>query len=56
MQKWEKQRWFYSIEAADDGKGYPAGLIESEICDGAKLLAIIDSFDAITTAEPTPPR
>lgn len=31
-----------------DGSGYPLGLKEQDICDGAKLLAILDIFDAIT--------
>lgn len=31
-----------------DGSGYPEGLAENEICEGAKLLAIVDSFEAIT--------
>ncbi|MCP4950049.1 MAG: HD domain-containing protein, partial [Aestuariibacter sp.] len=28
-----------------DGSGYPLGLKEDDICDGAKLLAILDTFD-----------
>jgi HD-GYP domain-containing protein (c-di-GMP phosphodiesterase class II) len=31
-----------------DGSGYPLGLTEEEICEGAKILAIVDSFDALT--------
>jgi response regulator RpfG family c-di-GMP phosphodiesterase len=31
-----------------DGSGYPAGLTGDNICEGAKLLAIIDSYEAIT--------
>ncbi|GAC16110.1 HD-GYP domain-containing protein [Aliiglaciecola lipolytica] len=31
-----------------DGTGYPLGIKGQDICDGAKLLAILDSFDAIT--------
>lgn len=31
-----------------DGTGYPLGLKEADICDGAKLLAILDTFDALT--------
>lgn len=31
-----------------DGNGYPLGLKEEDICDGAKLLAILDTFDAMT--------
>jgi HD-GYP domain-containing protein (c-di-GMP phosphodiesterase class II) len=33
-----------------DGTGYPLGIKEDDICDGAKLLAILDTFDAITHA------
>lgn len=31
-----------------DGTGYPLGLKEPDICEGAKLLAILDTFDALT--------
>ena len=31
-----------------DGNGYPHGLMENEICDGAKILAIVDAVDART--------
>lgn len=31
-----------------DGTGYPLGLKDADICDGAKLLAILDTFDALT--------
>lgn len=31
-----------------DGSGYPNGLKEDDICEGAKLLAIVDTFEAIT--------
>ncbi|MBC3767721.1 HD-GYP domain-containing protein [Neptunicella marina] len=31
-----------------DGSGYPMGLKSEEICEGAKLLAIVDTFDALT--------
>lgn len=31
-----------------DGSGYPLGLMEKDICEGAKLLAILDTFDALT--------
>lgn len=29
-----------------DGHGYPKNLKEAEICDGAKILAIVDAFDS----------
>jgi len=31
-----------------DGKGYPYGLTDKEICDGAKIIAIVDAIDART--------
>lgn len=31
-----------------DGTGYPLGIKEDDICDGAKLLAIVDTYDAMT--------
>ncbi|MCO4321895.1 HD-GYP domain-containing protein [Aliidiomarina quisquiliarum] len=31
-----------------DGSGYPLGLKDHEITDGAKILAIVDTFDAMT--------
>lgn len=31
-----------------DGSGYPYGLKESEICEGAKIVAIVDAVDART--------
>ncbi|MEW5892550.1 MAG: HD domain-containing phosphohydrolase [Pseudomonadota bacterium] len=30
-----------------DGRGYPAGLKADEICPGAKLMAIVDAFEAV---------
>ncbi|HTH93671.1 MAG TPA: HD domain-containing phosphohydrolase [Rhodocyclaceae bacterium] len=32
-----------------DGGGYPAGLKADQICDGAKIIAIVDAFESITT-------
>jgi len=31
-----------------DGSGYPLGLSNDQICDGAKLLAVIDKFEGMT--------
>lgn len=33
---------------AANGTGYPIGLRENEICEGAKILAVADTFDAMT--------
>ena len=30
-----------------DGEGYPNGLKLKQICDGAKILAIVDAFEAV---------
>jgi hypothetical protein len=35
-----------------DGKGYPRGLLGSEIPFGARVIAVADAFDAITTDRP----
>lgn len=35
-----------------DGKGYPSGIKGDEICYPAKILAIADSFDAMTNSRP----
>jgi HD-GYP domain-containing protein (c-di-GMP phosphodiesterase class II) len=35
-----------------DGRGYPAGLKRSEIPFGARLIAVVDSFDAMTSERP----
>ena len=33
--------------ATSDGSGYPAGLQGAQICTGAKILAIVDAFEAV---------
>ena len=33
----------------EDGNGYPQGLSGDQICDGAKILAIADAFESMTT-------
>jgi HD-GYP domain-containing protein (c-di-GMP phosphodiesterase class II) len=35
-----------------DGKGYPDGLIGNEISLGARIVAVADSFDAMTSDRP----
>ena len=35
-----------------DGKGYPYGLKGEEILLGARIMTVVDSFDAMTTARP----
>lgn len=31
-----------------DGSGYPLGVKDADICDGARLIAILDTYDALT--------
>jgi putative nucleotidyltransferase with HDIG domain len=39
-----------------DGRGYPDGLIGAEIPLGARILAVVDCFDALTSDRPYRPR
>ncbi len=49
MQQWDlAARMVQEHHERSDGEGYPAGLKEDDICDGAKILSIIDAYDAIT--------
>jgi HD-GYP domain-containing protein (c-di-GMP phosphodiesterase class II) len=34
-----------------DGSGYPMGLINDQICEGAKLLSILDKYDGLVNAK-----
>jgi HD-GYP domain-containing protein (c-di-GMP phosphodiesterase class II) len=42
----------YSHHERIDGKGYPVGLIGEDIHDWAKLLSVVDVFEALTGARP----
>jgi HD-GYP domain-containing protein (c-di-GMP phosphodiesterase class II) len=35
-----------------DGTGYPAGLAGEQICIGARIFAVVDTYDAITSDRP----
>lgn len=35
-----------------DGRGYPSGLAGADIPEGARILAVADAFDAMTTTRP----
>ena len=35
-----------------DGTGYPANRVGSEVPEGARLLAVVDAFDAMTSTRP----
>ena len=39
-----------------DGSGYPAGLIGTDIPIGARILSVVDCFDALTSDRPYRPR
>src|SRR5262249_3879562 len=39
-----------------DGTGYPAGLTSTDIPIGARILAVVDCFDALTSDRPYRPR
>ncbi len=48
LQNWEPAAEIvYQHHEHMNGAGYPHGLFETEICDGAKILSIVDTFDAI---------
>ena len=44
--------YIYAHHERLDGSGYPRGLKEAQIPYGAKILAVADSFDAMTTNRP----
>lgn len=49
MEKWTAAREIVlQHHEAANGSGYPYGLREREICTGAKILAVADTFDAMT--------
>lgn len=50
MPGWEEAaRMVREHHEMPDGGGYPAGLRGNQICDGAKIIAIVDAFESITT-------
>lgn len=50
MPGWEEAaRMVREHHEMPDGGGYPAGLKDAQICDGAKIIAIVDAFESITT-------
>lgn len=42
----------YSHQERFDGKGYPRGLKGTEICLGARIFAVVDTYDAIRSDRP----
>lgn len=48
MEGWEDAaRMIAQHHEMPDGTGYPAGLTGDDICDGAKILSIVDAFEAV---------
>lgn len=49
MRQWDQASYIVlEHHEREDGQGYPAGLIGQHICPGAKILAIVDAFEART--------
>jgi diguanylate cyclase (GGDEF)-like protein/PAS domain S-box-containing protein len=48
----EQVSWVRSHHERPDGSGYPDGLTEREIPDGARIIAVADAFDVMTTGRP----
>ena len=48
----EQVTWIRCHHERPDGSGYPAGLREDEISDGAALLAIADAWDVMVAGRP----
>lgn len=49
MPRWQAAReMVLQHHEASNGLGYPYGLREREICEGAKIIAVADTFDALT--------
>ena len=49
MKRWDQARYIVlEHHEREDGLGYPAGLTGAHICPGAKILAIVDAFEART--------
>ena len=48
----EQLLMIYEHHERFDGKGYPVGLVGEEIHPWARLLAVVDVFDAVTSARP----
>jgi diguanylate cyclase (GGDEF)-like protein/putative nucleotidyltransferase with HDIG domain len=51
----EQVQWIRSHHERPDGKGYPHGLTEAEIPEGAALLAVADAWEAMRTGRPYRP-
>jgi diguanylate cyclase (GGDEF)-like protein/putative nucleotidyltransferase with HDIG domain len=53
----EQVEWIRAHHERPDGSGYPRGLTEEEIPEGAALLAVADAWDVMTSGRPySPPK
>lgn len=51
LNEWDEARkMVMQVHERVDGTGYPLGLKDPDICDGAKLIAILDTFDSMTNS------
>ncbi|HTI33562.1 MAG TPA: diguanylate cyclase [Miltoncostaea sp.] len=48
----EQVTWVRSLHERFDGRGYPEGIRGERIPDGARVLAVADAWDAMTSARP----
>lgn len=49
LEQWnEARKIVMQHHERSDGSGYPLGLVEKDICEGAQLLGILDTFEALT--------
>jgi HD-GYP domain-containing protein (c-di-GMP phosphodiesterase class II) len=48
----EQVAWIRGHHERPDGTGYPDGLAEPDISEGAALLALADAFDVMTLSRP----
>jgi diguanylate cyclase (GGDEF)-like protein/putative nucleotidyltransferase with HDIG domain len=48
----EQVDWILGHHERPDGRGYPGGLVASELSEGAALLAAADAFDVMVSARP----
>jgi HD-GYP domain-containing protein (c-di-GMP phosphodiesterase class II) len=48
----EQVGWIKSLHERADGRGYPESIRGDRIPDGARILAVSDAWDAMTSARP----
>jgi diguanylate cyclase (GGDEF)-like protein/putative nucleotidyltransferase with HDIG domain len=53
----EQVLWVRSHHERPDGRGYPDGLVDDELAEGAAILALADTWDVMTSVRPySPPK